>query len=213
MVRDYYAILGVVPGERDDTIREAYRTLAKAHHPDRAGRASTDRFREIIEAYETLSDPRRRAAYDRERRRGSDGRHEPVRRRHRTAAVVEPEPLRPWGGPPPKASTSRAPPEVAERRDHVLELEILLSPEEAALGPVAPIEVPVTSACPGCGGRGVIGRFVCPTCHGAGIVTLRATVQVRIPPGVTDGTVIELSSPGERTLPSLIRLHIRRLSR
>jgi curved DNA-binding protein CbpA len=69
---DYYAILGLSPGASQAEIRAAYRKLALAHHPDvsPAGRergAADDAMSRINEAYETLSDPRRREAYDRQR--------------------------------------------------------------------------------------------------------------------------------------------------
>ena len=68
---DYYAILGVSRTASDAEIRRAFRTLAKEHHPDSrkaGGKSGADArdFRLISEAYETLKDANRRAAYDRE---------------------------------------------------------------------------------------------------------------------------------------------------
>jgi len=68
---DYYSILDVPRGASDADIRRAFRTLAKEHHPDSRqagnGEDSAKRdFRVIIEAYETLKDSSRRAAYDQE---------------------------------------------------------------------------------------------------------------------------------------------------
>lgn len=59
-----YEILGVAATADPDVIRAAYRALSKAHHPDRGGDADT--YAQINAAYETLSDPGRRAAYDQE---------------------------------------------------------------------------------------------------------------------------------------------------
>ena len=61
---DFYAVLGVPPDANNDRIRSAYRTLVRQYHPDRGAGSSAEKFREIVEAYATLSDPGRRHAYD-----------------------------------------------------------------------------------------------------------------------------------------------------
>src|SRR5438045_9532907 len=65
--RDYYEVLGLSPDSTAADIKLAYRRLVKRVHPD-AGRAddATQAFRDVHEAYETLSDPQRRLAYDSE---------------------------------------------------------------------------------------------------------------------------------------------------
>ena len=64
--KDYYVILGISRTEAPAAIRSAYRDLAHRYHPDLVGPEGTAHFQEINEAYEVLSDPSRRAAYDRE---------------------------------------------------------------------------------------------------------------------------------------------------
>lgn len=64
--RDYYEILGVDRGAADDDIKRAFRKLARELHPDVSEAPdAVERFREAAEAYEVLSDPERRATYDR----------------------------------------------------------------------------------------------------------------------------------------------------
>src|SRR3954465_15697495 len=65
--KDYYAALGVAPDADEQTIKKAYRKLARQYHPDvNPGDAQAEeRFKEVNEAYETLSDPDRRANFDR----------------------------------------------------------------------------------------------------------------------------------------------------
>lgn len=113
---DFYVVLGVDPDDPPERIRAAFRRLAKRHHPDRAGGHDTGRFREISEAYRTLSDPEARRAYDASRGGGGG----------RKAAN---------GGWAPPA-------ELVEG----LNVDVVLSPEEAMLGVVVPIEVPTPSA-------------------------------------------------------------------
>src|SRR5688572_23139506 len=63
--RDYYDILGVPRGASDDDIKRSFRRLAQQWHPDVNTSAEADsRFKEINEAYQVLSDPQRRQAYD-----------------------------------------------------------------------------------------------------------------------------------------------------
>jgi DnaJ-class molecular chaperone len=61
--KDYYEVLGVTKQVSQEEIKKAYRDLCKLHHPDKGG--DEDKFKEISEAYENLSDKDKRAKYDR----------------------------------------------------------------------------------------------------------------------------------------------------
>ena len=64
--RDYYDVLGVSKGANEDEIKKAYRKLAKKYHPDAnpGDKTAEEKFKEVNEAYEVLSDTQKRAQYD-----------------------------------------------------------------------------------------------------------------------------------------------------
>src|SRR5579863_631661 len=66
MAQDYYQALGVSKEADADEIRKAYRKLARKHHPDLnpGDKASEDRFKKVQEAYDILSDPKKKTMYD-----------------------------------------------------------------------------------------------------------------------------------------------------
>ena len=76
-VRDYYEVLGVARDASPEEIKKAYRQLAVKYHPDKnpGDKQSEERFKEVAEAYEVLSDPEKRAQFDRFGRR-SPGRRQ-----------------------------------------------------------------------------------------------------------------------------------------
>jgi len=81
---NYYVVLGVDEGADRETIRSAFRGLVRRYHPDVGVGASSDAFRAVVEAYETLNDPARRGVYDRALQRNR------VRSLAQVQVVVEP---------------------------------------------------------------------------------------------------------------------------
>jgi curved DNA-binding protein CbpA len=61
---NYYVILGIPENADEETTRRAFRALVRRYHPDAGTGSSSEKFREIVDAYETLRDPVRRASYD-----------------------------------------------------------------------------------------------------------------------------------------------------
>lgn len=94
---NYYLLLGVRQDADADTIRSAFRALARRYHPDAGEGSSADRFREILTAYETLNDPTRRGYYDR------------LLQNRRAPMAQFVEPLRVQAAPEPMLSRRRGP--------------------------------------------------------------------------------------------------------
>ena len=67
MARDYYEVLGVAKGASDNDIKKAYRKLARQYHPDRnpGDKQAEGRFKEVQDAYDVLSDKKKREQYER----------------------------------------------------------------------------------------------------------------------------------------------------
>ena len=108
-MKDYYDILQVSPNAEPEVVGAAYRRLARKYHPDAyAGPDATERMRELNEAYEVLSDPAKRAEYDR-------ARHYARRQARRAESEAPGRPPREQGPEPAKAART-APAEPSKRR-------------------------------------------------------------------------------------------------
>ena len=87
---DYYVVLGIAEDADDETIRSAFRALARRYHPDVGAGSSPVEFQRAREAYETLADPERRRRYDLQLR---SGRARPVMVREVVVSAPFVEPL------------------------------------------------------------------------------------------------------------------------
>ena len=221
MAKDYYFILGVPLDAAPDEIRSAFRKLALQYHPDRRRESSPGTFQDISEAYGVLSDPAQRARYDRElRQQGPRETVVSVAPRVRDPAPLIAEPV-PVAGQPEAVRPSfgalldrltrnfaglESP--KAERAEP-LNFELILSPEEAERGVLVPFEVPLFSTCYQCGGLGRNWLFPCADCDGEGRLVIRDAVNVRVPGGVHDGTLIEISLQRLGIHNLWLRVHVR----
>ena len=234
-MRDYYDILGVSRGCDEAGLKAAFRKQAMEHHPDRNGGCedASSRFKEINEAYSVLSDPQKRAAYDRFGHAGVNGANGNGGAGFGDVHDIFNEVFGDvfgdmFGG---RQRHSSGPSRGADLR---YDLEISL--EQAYAGAEVEIKVPasitcetcsgsgaragtsptvcgscggagrvratqgffaIERTCPRCGGSGQLILDPCQTCHGQGQVRRERTLQVRIPPGVDDGSRIRLAGEGD----------------
>ncbi|MDI6690174.1 MAG: molecular chaperone DnaJ [Actinomycetota bacterium] len=231
--KDYYKILGVSKDATQEEIKRSYRGLARKYHPDANPsnkKEAEEKFKEVNEAYEVLSDPKKRQEYDQGVRFFETGF----------------SPFRDFGFERPFGDFEFSDifdifRDFGFRREYPqagrdLYYNVNLSFEDALRGTTTSIDLneevscrtcggtgakPGTSpvVCPVCGGKGMVaynqgffslsrtchkcmgrGTIIeapCPTCRGAGTVEQTKRVEVKIPPGVEDGSKIRLREKGE----------------
>jgi molecular chaperone DnaJ len=90
-----------------------------------------------------------------------------------------------------------------------LNVEVILSPDEAARGVAVSVGVPVFFTCSQCRGSGRNWLFPCLSCNTRGMIEEEKTVRISIPPVVPDGTIIEVPIDGLGIHNFYLRLHIR----
>jgi molecular chaperone DnaJ len=175
---DYYKVLGVGKNASDEEIKKAYRKLARQYHPDRnqGDKKAEERFKEISQAHDVLSDPDKRKAYDRGGMLGgfgvpggfdagsfSGGFSDILSNIFGGGGAGGGTGSRTQGG-------ARARPRPQRGRD--LETEVSLSFEQAVNGAQVPLAVPTSQPCPTCQGSGAkpgTSPRVCPVCNGRGL--------------------------------------------
>jgi molecular chaperone DnaJ len=228
VARDYYEILGVSADAGEADLKKAFRSLAMQYHPDRnqGDKVAEDRFKEINEAYAVLSDPEKRAHYD--RFGTAPGVSGPGGFDAGFGSLFEDifENFLGGGG---RGRRTRA------ARGEDLQYELKITLEEAAVGLETKIQIPrletcatctgsgaeagtrrvaceacggrgevrmshgfltVARPCPKCLGEGQINRSPCKACRGEGRQRAERLLSVKIPGGIDDGMQLRLTGEG-----------------
>lgn len=216
--QDYYSVIGVPRTADEKTIRRAYRDLARKLHPDVNKDADAEeRFKALNEAYQVLSDPEKRAKYD---RFGADW------ERYQTApdSASEAPDFGQWftggrasdpnvrfeyrsnGGEgfsdffetlfgSAQTTSSRRRGRAARRgEDHEYTVEVPL--REALTGTQRMFDIQAAEVCPDCRGTGVSGGDLCASCDATGTVSRKSRIEVTIPAGIRDGQKVRVAGKG-----------------
>jgi molecular chaperone DnaJ len=205
-MRSFYEILGVPQGAAQEDIKHAYRHLVRKLHPDVSGGDTSLALRQVIQAYETLSNENRRRSYD-----------QGLASWRRVVAPAEDH--RAWFAdevaidfPSIADVVSRIRESFlgweGEAGDEALRADILLSRREAVFGVTVPLDVPVRSLCPMCGGRGESWMEPCDGCGGTGAWQLPHRVELCVPAGVSDGTRFRFTVTGAHTPPTRVEVRV-----
>jgi len=211
--RNYYDILEVKKDASKKEIKQAYRRLARKYHPDvnPGDKTAEAKFKEINEAYEVLSDNDNRKKYDRygdkwqyadqfEKAAGQQAQYWDFAPGGGTSyrfsgdfgnldSIFDEF----FGGARTRTSYRRAQP----RRGQNLESPAEVTLEEAYNGTSRTISLQVEQPCTGCQGTGRIQNLPCSACRGAGVVPSMKRLEVKIPPGVKDGSRVRIAGKGQ----------------
>jgi len=207
--KDYYNILGVNRGANEREIKQAYRWLARKYHPDvnPGDKSAEARFKQINEAYEVLSDKEKRQKYDQfgDQWQFADqfaraGRQQTpfwdfsqtggAQRFHFEEADLDSlfdDLFR--GG----TRSQRARPRRGQDVDYPVEVTL----EEAYQGAKRTIALQSGRPCTGCQGTGRIQNMPCSVCRGSGVISAVKRLEVKIPPGVKDGSRVHIAGKGK----------------
>ncbi len=207
--KDYYQVLGVSRDASQKEIKQAYRRLARKHHPDLNpdDKAAEARFKEMNAAYQVLSAPEKRKKYDQYGDQweyadqfAKSGGQERVRWDFgRGGTTFEYGDTDGFGdilsslfGDSAAGPRMRRGPQRGQDAESAIEISL----EEAYHGSKRVIQLQTAEPCVACTGTGRVGNRVCTICNGAGEKAAPRRLEVKIPAGVKDGSRIRIAGEG-----------------
>lgn len=207
--KDYYKVLGVGKEATADDIKKAFRKLARKHHPDvnPGDKKAEERFKEINEAYEVLSDPDKRKKYDTLGPNWQEQFGPQFNRRTYTNAYRSSpldyesnsgfsdffEALFGRSG----GSGMRGQDMYRKRVGDNIEQPVEVTIQEAYTGASRTFNIQSSDVCPVCRGTGEVSGRACTNCSGQGHLTNIKRIQVKIPAGVDTSSKIRVAGEGQ----------------
>jgi molecular chaperone DnaJ len=209
--KDYYSILGVKRDSSEQEVKQAYRRLARKYHPDvnPGDKFAEDRFKEINEAYEVLSDKEKRQKYDKygdqwqyadqfSKAGGNKNARWDFGGGNSQGFRFEEGDLEDlFGGLFGRGRTGGFGRQSRPSRGRDIEHPVEVTLEEAFSGANRILSMESREACPSCSGTGRIQNAVCSACMGSGTVSGIKRIEVKIPAGVKDGSKVRIAGKGE----------------
>jgi len=213
MGNDYYVTLGLSKGASEKEIKAAFRKLARKYHPDvnPGNKSAEEKFKEINQAYEVLSDPEKRRKYD---QYGAQWEHADRFSGANTQGSAQAQPDFDFsrfnfssGGEASYSSGDFS--DVLEQlmnrrqggrgrrgRGQDLEQPVEITLEEAMNGTSRLLRLQNPEVCSTCSGSGRLKSAACPTCQGVGGTARSKQLEVKIPAGVRTGSRIRMAGQG-----------------
>jgi DnaJ-class molecular chaperone len=212
--KDLYSVLGVKRDASEKDIRSAYRKLARKYHPDvnPGDKSAEERFKEINNANEVLSDPEKRKKYD---KYGENWEHadqmEEMQRRQSSGDFFrrsQSAGTRQSGGFDFDAGDDlgdvfgnifrqRARRQPPKRKGEDIDYPMEVTLEEATSGTMRTLQMQVPETCAVCGGTGQVAGATCHVCQGLGSTIETKRIEVKIPSGVQEGSRVRIAGKGQ----------------
>jgi len=207
--KDYYKVLGVSKSASVDDIKKAFRKLARKYHPDvnPGDKKAEEKFKEINEAYEVLSDTDKRRKYDTLGPNWQEQFGPPSGAGRRSYGFQGAsggfdsnfseffETL--FGRSNAGAGGTRMREDPRRRAGDNIEQPVEVTLQEAYTGGTRTFTIQSTETCAFCRGTGEVAGKVCANCNGQGQLARSKRIQVKIPAGVENGSRIRVASEGQ----------------
>lgn len=190
--KDYYRILGVEKNSSTEDIKKAFRILARKYHPDitKNDKKLEEKFKDIFEAYEVLSDPDKRKTYDEINKKGVTAKldENSLKKKNNNGSFSDFF-YSMFGSV--KDNTLKN----IKKINHI-EKTITISLEEAFNGVQKQISLPIEENCKSCEGTGIVNHKSCPNCKGKGVISDNKNITIKIPSGVSQGSRLSIKGEG-----------------
>jgi DnaJ-class molecular chaperone len=198
--KDYYKVLGVSKSASAEDIKKAFRKLARRYHPDvnPGDKTSEEKFKEINEAYEVLSDASKRRKYDTLGPNWQEQFGFPSSAGGRTTNFRSSSMNYNSAGFSDffEALFGRATTSTSKTGEDI-EQRVEVTFQEAYMGGMRTFNIQSTEACPVCRGTRLVAGKSCKNCNGLGTLARSKRIQVKIPAGVDNGSKIRVASEGQ----------------